>query len=497
MAPGLCIPSASRHEAIAPERCKAEQPSPFLRSAIIRYFAIKSSVFMSLGASGLNRAVLVFAILFGATICLLSCGGTSKPKDPPSGLTERVLASQDVSAGTSFAGLVIIDGINDSLPRVGSIGAGSLTSPGLMVISSNRATLLAFDSGTNNVQIVSTLKEATSGSISLPGSTTSMVIPAQSATIGFAAVPTTTSLNGVLPNSGAVVEMSLATNSTVATIGVPSVQTVVSNSGGTQLLAFSNDRDSMAVISPANAVGPVDTGCDSGSVSTACLLVGGFSRPVYAIFSNDGSTAYVLNCGAECGGSQPASVAVVNTASLAITNTIPVEGATWAYLAGSTLYVAGTPPGTNTCAGGPTTAAPTCGRLDIVDLGSLSVVNTSPLYIPDGYHDRMDLGSNGQLFIGSHTCTTVGDVNNPVGEVRGCLAVYDTNDGAVIIPPDNGDVTGLQSFSSRYVEYVAEGGNLRVYNTISDTLLINTDFLPAGTVPIVGVVIDVKAIDSF
>jgi hypothetical protein len=451
---------------------------------------------MSLGVSRLNRAVLV-SILFAASICLLSCGATTKPKDPPSGLTERVLASQDVSAGSTFAGLVIINGEFDSLPRVAEIGVGSFNAPGLMVISSNRATLLAFDAGTNNVQIVSTLKEATSGSVSLPGSTTSMVIPAQSATIGFAAVPATPSLNGVLANSGAVVEMSLATNSAVTTIGVPSVQTVVSNSGGTQLLAFSNDSDSMAVLSPANAVGPVDTGCDSGSVSTACLLVTGFSRPVYAIFSSDGSTAYILNCGTECGGSQPASVAVVNTASLAITNTIPVDGATWAYLMGSTLYVVGTPPGANTCAGGPATAATTCGRLDIIDLGSLSVVNTKALYIPDGYHDRMDMSVNGQLFIGSHTCTAVGDVNNPIGEVRGCLAIYNTNDRAVIIPPDNGDVTGLQSFSSRDVEYVAEGGNLRVYDTISDTLLINTDFLPAGTVPIVGFVIDVKAIDSF
>ena len=451
---------------------------------------------MTLGVSRLNRAVLVSLILFLASICLLSCGAKTKPKDPPSGLTERVLASQDVSAGSTFAGLAIINGIYDSLPRVAEIGAGSLSAPGLMAISANRATLLAFDSGTNSVAIVNTFTEATSGSISLPGSTTSMVIPAQSATIGFAAVPTTTSLDGVLANSGAVVEMSLATNSTVFTLGVPSVQTVVSNAGGTQLLAFSNDSDSMAVISPASAVGPVDTGCDSGSVSTACLLVSGFSRPVFAIFSSDGSTAYVLNCGLQCGGSQPASVAVVNTASLAITNSIPVDGATWAYLSGSTLYVAGTSPlpANNACTG-QTTAATTCGRLDIVDLTSNTVIVSAAII--DGYHDRMDMSVNGQLFIGSHTCTTVGDVNNPVGEVRGCLAIYNTNDAAVIIPPDNGDVTGLQSFSSRDVEYVAEGGNLRVYDTISDTLLINTDYLPAGTVPIVGVVVDVKAIDFF
>jgi hypothetical protein len=83
------------------------------------------------------------------------------------------------------------------------------------------------------------------------------------------------------------------------------------------------------------------------------------------------------------------------------------------------------------------------------------------------------------------------------GEVRGCLSIYNTNTGAVVIPPDNGDVTGLQGFSSRNVEYVAEGGNLRVYDTTIDSLLLNTDFIPTGTIVITGKIIDVKAIDFF
>jgi len=62
---------------------------------------------------------------------------------------------------------------------------------------------------------------------------------------------------------------------------------------------------------------------------------------------------------------------------------------------------------------------------------------------------------------------------------------------------DNGDVTGLQGFSSRNVEYVAEGGNLRVYDTTIDSLLLNTDFIPTGTIVITGKIIDVKAIDFF
>jgi hypothetical protein len=109
----------------------------------------------------------------------------------------------------------------------------------------------------------------------------------------------------------------------------------------------------------------------------------------------------------------------------------------------------------------------------------------------------MDMSVNGQLFIGSHTCTSIGDVNNPVGEVRGCLAIYNTGSGNVVIPPDNGDVTGLTGLTNRYVEYVAEGGNLRVYDTDRDILLVNEYYVPTGTIPIVGVVIDVKEVDFF
>ena len=32
--------------------------------------------------------------------------------------------------------------------------------------------------------------------------------------------------------------------------------------------------------------------------------MGGFDRPVQAFFSSDDNTAYVVNCGAECGGTQ-------------------------------------------------------------------------------------------------------------------------------------------------------------------------------------------------
>ena len=177
---------------------------------------------------------------------------------------------------------------------------------------------------------------------------------------------------------------------------------------------------------------------------------------------------------------------------------VPVDGATIGYLTGTTLYVAGNSP-TNSACTGETTAATTCGRLDFVDLSSMTV--TGSAVITDGYHDRIDMPLNGQLFVGSQGCTNVGNVNNPQGEVRGCLSIYDTLNASVVIPPDNGDVTGLQSFSTRDVEYVAEGGNLRVYDTLIDSLLLDnandTNIPETGTVTITGYVIDVKAIDFF
>jgi hypothetical protein len=104
---------------------------------------------------------------------------------------------------------------------------------------------------------------------------------------------------------------------------------------------------------------------------------------------------------------------------------------------------------------------------------------------------------NGQLFIGSHTCTNVGNVNNVTGEVRGCLSIFNTTNSTVVIPPDNGDVTGLQSLTSRDVEYVAEGGNVRVYDTLIDSLIPNNQYITGGTILTKGYIIDVKAVDFF
>jgi hypothetical protein len=465
------------------------------RSVIIHDFAPKSSFFMPLGASRLKRVVLVLVVLACASLSFVSCG-SSKSKGPPSGLSTRVMVSQGISAGFSLGGLFIVNVQQDTLAGR-EIGAGS--NPGLMAVSPNRATLLAFDSSSGSVAIIDTTKESDTGSIRLPGPaaqtagvTTSMVIPATTG-LGYAADPV--AVSNLWTSPGAVVVMNLTSSSITTQIGAPGAQTVVSNPSGGQLLVFSSDSNSVDVISPLLAVPPIDQGCDTAP-NPACTVIPGFDHPVTAIFN--GNTAYILNCGAECGGTQ-ASLQTLDLSTTPPTagTPLPVDGATVAFVTGNTLYIAGTPPANRACTG-QTTAAKTCGRLDVVDLGSMKV--TKRVVIPDGYHDRIDMALNSQLFVGSHTCTEIGNVNNPSGEVRGCLAIFDTTKAgntAAVIPPDNGDVTGLQSFTGFNKEYVAEGGNLRVYDTTTDKLEPTNSLITGGTVNITGQVIDVKAVDFF
>jgi hypothetical protein len=442
---------------------------------------------MLLGACRLKKRILVLVVGLWAGLSLISCGKSSGTKKPPSGLLNRVLASQGVNSSFTGGGLVFINGQNDTLARVSELSAGN--SPGLMVLSPTRNILAAFDAGSNAVNAVDTVKEIPLGRVALPGPTSSIVVPLASP-LGYAAVPTAT-VNG-FSLLGAIEVMNLSKGSLTTTIGVTNAQTVIANSTGSQLLVFSNDSDSVTVLYPNSAVPPVDTSCLTNPQNSAvCVTVPGFDRPVYGIIS--GSTAYILNCGLQCHGAQQASVAIFDLGSLTITATIPVHGAYTALLSGSTLYVAGMSPTENDCTG-QTTAATTCGRLDVVDLGAGTV--TGSAVITDGHHSRMDMSANGHLYIGSRDCTNIGNVNNPSGEVRGCLSVFHPSDGTVIFPPDNGDVNGFQSFIGRNVEYVAEGGLLRVYDTTKDVLLID-NFLPQGTINVIGYVGDVKAIDFF
>ncbi len=200
---------------------------------------------MSLGACRLKRRILVPLIALWVSLGLSSCGGYSRPKNPPSNLPDRVLASQGVTATFSFGGLVILDGYNDTIPGVAPLSAGS--SPGLMAVSPTRNIAATFDASSNNVYAVDTFKETGIGNVRIPAPTSSMVFPTAQP-IGYAAIPAAT-VNGY-SFMGAVDILNFVT-SQLTTIAVTNAQTVIANSNGTQLLVFSNDSDTVTVLIPA------------------------------------------------------------------------------------------------------------------------------------------------------------------------------------------------------------------------------------------------------
>jgi len=454
----------------------------------------------------LNRRVLGLAVVLGAALNLGGCSksGTTTTRFLPN----RVLAAQAVSSATLSGGLYFVNGANDTLASIPPLSGGQ--APDLMALSPTRNIVAAFDGAPNSNTVFAsdTTKDTSLGQgVHLAGTATSLIVPTSSP-LAYAAVPSAV-VSGY-PVLGAVQVLDLSGGSVTSTIAVNKAETVVATGTGSQLLVFSNDSDAITVLTPGVALPGVDLSCynpNNPPPNAVCAIIAGFNRPVNAILN--GTTAYILNCGFECGGTQQATVQTLDLNSLSsgkpiIGPPVQVNGATYGALSGNKLYLAGngTPTGQlcSTLKSAGTTAATYCGTLDIVDLPTM----TDPYFnspsteiaIPDGYHDRMDMSINGHLFVGSHLCQNIGDVNNPNGEVRGCLAIYNTNTGTTVIPGDNGSVDGLQSFTTRDIEYVAEGGNLRVYDTTIDGLLIN-DFVPLGTIPVVGYVADVKAVDFF
>jgi hypothetical protein len=449
---------------------------------------------MSLGVSGLKQAVLAALVLTASTM-LVSCGnnynytntGVATVANPATIKVHVFVSNPLFSNGTSTSAVLnVVDGQTDLIsPNFVSIAATS-PNPGLMVLFPNKRFTLVFSGTSNSILAVNNATETsaqnssgTTASISLPGSTESIVVAPDNVT-GFAAVPTAAVTPGTAQPPGLVEVLDLSNYVITAGIPVQGASYVAESHNGNRLLALGNRPDTVTMIAPS-AVG---TSTDPRTDIQSPL----FDHPVWATFSSDDSTVYVLNCGPQCGGTT-AGLALLDVNTNSVGSTIPLDAATFALLSGNTLYVAGTKPGANTCAASSTpTLATTCGELSVVDLASMTVTATA--VITDGYHNRMEMGSNGQLFIGARTCTNINVAasgNNP-GEIRGCLSIFDAAKAQVVIPPQIGDVTGIQPIGRRSVVYVAQQGNLSIYDT-------TTDKLQTTQVDIIGQAVDVKQVD--
>jgi hypothetical protein len=479
---------------------------------------------MRLEFLGLKKILILLMWLLPGSLMWLSCGGsTPSSAAKTSGLKYRAFISNSVSAGSLSAGVYIVNAEDDLRGTASAVSAGN--SPGMMVVTPNLAQTLVFSgngtqSSDNQFSIISNATESNAAHLALPGMTESFVVSPDSAT-AYVALPTAPVIG---QSPGFVEAIALGSGSVSGQVGVPAVHYLSIDNGGNRILGFSDNSDYVSVITPSQI-----------GIGNAVTTIGGpsiFDRPVTAFFSSDDTTAWVLSCGAECGGSQAsleqysfASNSVVASVPLCTTdqsNNTQCSGSV-ALINGSTMYVAGTP---YSPAGDPsllcpagTTMAQYCGQLLIVNLSNMSVTNAAPIIITDGYHNRIALGPNGQLFIGARTCTEIiAPVPPPAGaEVRGCLSIYNTLTnavgtnpaGGVLVPPENGDVTGLQPISVRgsnmpqYVVYVIQGqgvpqgGSLFIYDTTIDALENNPNNTnnPGQIFGLVGNFVDVKTVD--
>lgn len=422
---------------------------------------------MRLGVSGLKTTVLL-GLVFVMTMAWTGCGGSSAPSSQNvSGVKFRAFVSQNVSTSSVTGGLDIVDATLDKLVR--APGISDFNSPGLMAVSANRVATLVFDAGTNSINVVNNKQETSAGTVALPSWTESLAITPDAA-VGYAAV-----LNAPVAGqpSGAVEMINVSGLALEPPIPVPSVHWIVLSPDSTRLLAFSDNSDNATLINFQNIS---TTSTPNWVMNGSPQTITGLNRPVWAAFSNDSSTAYIMNCGVECGGTAAASVSSLvftNNPSLTLSNTVSVPGgATYGVLQGTNLYVAGSTPGT-VCGMNP------CGTLNAIDasnVSALQVIDTKP--ITDGYHHRMVITADNQVFVGARNCS------GP------CLSMYNVTTKGVTIGSDTGDVTGLQAVTGRPEVYVVENGELRIWVTPSDTLQI-----PQNQINISGFAVDVKIID--
>jgi hypothetical protein len=412
----------------------------------------------------------LFALVFIA-VSFISCGGKSATPHV-SGFAYRAFVSNPLfpTAGADLPVLNVVNAIDDALSTTNISLSGNSSQPSMMALSPNLKYTAIFSQIGNSLTVVDNATETiatmpTGGnvpSITLPGFTESFFIASDNAT-AYIAIPSA-AIVGQAP--GAVVAVNITTGGTIAAIPVPAARYVVGTDDGTTLLVFSDRSDSVTVIST------VFIGTNENPVTA---IVPGFDRPVWAVFN--GITAYVFSCGAECGGSN-ASISTFVPGDTAPGKTIPVKAATYGILNGYDLYVAGSPPGYGCSLG-------ECGTLVTIDIQSLSVIQTA-LPIVNGYHNRMAISDDGQLFIGSSSCT---NTNTTTG-VPGCLSIYNTTNGVMTNPTTPGNVTGIAPIAGRTVVYVCQGGNFEIFSTTTDAILVQVT-----PTQIVGQSYDVKLVD--
>jgi hypothetical protein len=331
---------------------------------------------------------------------------------PPSGLLYRVLASY--TSGVS-GGLEILDGERDLRSNVQnttthfSISGYSELNPIQIINYPEQTTGYVYSLNDGALTTISYSRETSSGAAATFGAN------APSA----AASDTGVTFLGAAQQSGQFV---MSYGGGTYAFSLPNVYKVVVNQGNTVMLAMVRNSNTLyrivklpATTTPVIPPGSVD--CEPLLLPTFCVVpvAGTYDRPSNVYFSLDGTSAYVLNCGPECGGTtssvtvlqlgaldfnnvptvSPTAVGAPSPlANLPVANPIPIPGGVTVALADATnLYLAGQQLQSNGLF---------AGNLTLLNLSTYKA--GAPVSISDGSHTRLLFADDNTLWVASSQC---------------------------------------------------------------------------------------------
>ena len=464
--------------------------------------------------------VLCGAVLIAATLGLTSCHSASyyyykfpefnfagRPI-PPSKLAQRVMIA--VTANGAVGTLQIVDASRDIRNNVqNTIPGFSITgyASGLPTNIFNFPSELrgyVYSSSDGSLAYVDYSGESSKGTVGTFQAGTDAI-----------AIPTTFAhFYGAESSAGLLEIVSANSSGTPLLLNIPNVFRVAVNKGDTVVLAMVRNSNVLYRIfrlsqsqyptaqAAIAATGSVDCQPEILPVYCAVQVPGKYDRPYGVYFSLDGATAYVLNCGQECGGTS-AGITVLQQGPLnnnvipsspvqpdpTVANIAVPGGVTSALSDGTTLYVAGQqlqPDGLF------------AGFLSTINLATNAV--TGKISISDGTHTKMLFADDNTLWIGSQSCATgerakLGQNYNcltrvALGSTLSAQVIPDvTPGGSTTVPFPNqnfdpyyyGSLTGLCWIQNLNKIYTAYGGQVHIFRTTDGSEIDNQLVTVAGT----------------
>ncbi|WP_353063467.1 hypothetical protein RBB77_19650 [Tunturibacter psychrotolerans] len=486
----------------------------------------------SLFTKSLRAQIFCGLLIAAATLGLTACGPyyykfpqftfANRPI-PPSKLANRVMVSVTANGGTTGS-LQILDALRALRNNVQntktsfSISGYSSGFPNLILNFPSEITGYVYSNTLGDVQAINYGTEAVTGPVGpFPAKSTSIAVP-----------PTFAHVYSAEEGAGLLGIVDNTAGKTFA-LNLPNVFQVVVNTGDTVVLAMVRNSNSLYRVIKLNAnqyltstaaiagIGAVD--CQPfnlpiycvipvNSVNPAAPTASTFDRPVGAYVSLDGSVVYVLNCGAECGGTT-SSVTYLSPGALQVNSytdstspaqqnpnsfvrNVPVAGGVTAAVSdGTTLYLAGQqlqPDGLF------------AGNLSTINLASNTVTSTTS--ISDGTHTKILFADDNTLWIGSQLCASgeraaraaqqiaAGQATDQTANYN-CLTLVTLPSGSagisaaivpavtqsatspVVVPYPNtnqnqfyyGDLTGLCWVQGLHKVYTAYGGQVHAFYT--------------------------------